>query len=345
MRSKKGARCFFLPGVCAVLLFSAACSPQNTARARTQFLLGTVCSISLYDSPSDDIFRKAFDRVHEIELMMSVTIEGSDISRVNAAAGLHPVEAADETLELVRSGLEFSRLSGGAFNIAVGPLVTLWGIGTERAAVPAQKDIAAALQNIDYNKVNVDEAARTVFLREAGMALDLGAIAKGYAADEAARVLREAGIRRGIIDFGGNILLLGTRPDETDWKVGIQSPGSPRGEFLGVLAAREAAVVSSGVYERFFTGEDGRHYHHILDTSTGRPVENGLAAVTVVTGSSRAADALSTTLFALGLSAGMELAEKTAGVEALFVTEDKKVYATSGMREIFRLTDEAYTLE
>jgi thiamine biosynthesis lipoprotein len=125
----------------------------------------------------------------------------------------------------------------------------------------------------------------------------------------------------------------------------VQNPGAARGEFIGIITAAGAAVVSSGVYERFFTGEDGQRYHHILDTVTGRPVRNGLAAVTVVTKSSRDADALSTTLFALGLPAGMELAEKTAGVEALFVSDDKKIYATSGMRDIFRLGDEAYTLE
>ncbi|MDR1932613.1 MAG: FAD:protein FMN transferase [Spirochaetales bacterium] len=335
----------FLLGACAILLFSASCSPRHGALTRTQFLLGTVCSLTLYDTVRDDVFREAFDRVTGIERMMSLTIADSDISRVNAAAGTHPAAVSGETLELVRSALEFSRLSGGAFNAAVGPLAALWGIGTDHAAVPAREDIAAALLRTDYTKVSLDTAAGTIFLQEQGMALDLGAIAKGYAADEAARVIREAGIKRGIIDFGGNILLIGARPDGKPWRVGVQSPGAPRGEFLGVLTASDAAVVSSGVYERFFTGEDGQPYHHILDTATGFPVRNGLASVTVVTGSSRTADALSTTLFALGLQAGMKLAEETEGVQALFVTDDKKVYATSGMLAIFRLTDGEYTMD
>jgi thiamine biosynthesis lipoprotein len=289
--------------------------------------------------------RKAFDRVREIENRMSVTIPESDIGRVNAAAGKSPVPVAEETLRLVERGLAFARLSGGAFNIAVGPLVTLWGIGSERAAVPGDGELAEALKRVDPSKTAADATRGTIFLEEPGMALDLGAIAKGYAADEAARILRQEGVTRAIIDFGGNILVLGSRGDGAPWRVGVQNPAEKRGQYFGIIAASDAAVVSSGVYERFFVAPDGQRYHHILDTRTGRPVRNGLVQVTVTAKSSTDADAFSTTLFVLGLGAGMELAEKTEGIEALFVTEDKKLYATRGMKEIFSLSDQSFAFE
>ena len=331
-----------LPLACILVLLS--CAPRREAPStREEFLLGTVCSLSLFGEAPPDIFPRVFGRIREIEQMMSVTIPESDIARVNAAAGKEAVPVARETFEVVEAGLAFSRASGGAFTIAVGPLVNLWGIGTERAAVPPQEAIDRALGHIDFTKVQTDAQNTTLFLRDKGMALDLGAIAKGYAADQAAEVLRRAGVGRAIIDLGGNILVLGTRPGGAPWRIGVQNPEKPRGQILGVIAASGGAtVVSSGAYERFFTAMDGQRYHHILDTATGRPVQNGLSQVTVMAKTSRDADALSTMLFALGLRAGLALAEKTPGAEALFVTEDKLLYATSRMREIFRLTDTGF---
>jgi thiamine biosynthesis lipoprotein len=324
-------------------LFFISCSPPREPRTHTEFLLGTVCSVTVYEAAPDGVFPRVFDRVREIEQRMSVNLPDSEISRINAAAGFFSVPVAKETRELVEAGLEFSRASGGAFNIAVGPLVELWGIGTPREAVPASEKIAGVLPLLDFTRIRVDKSSGALFLGEKGMALDLGAIAKGYAADEAARVLREAGITQAVIDFGGNILVMGSRPGGEPWRVGVQNPAGGRGQYLGIIAARDTAVVSSGVYERFFIGPDGERYHHILDTATGYPVQNGLVQVTVSAKSSRDADALSTTLFALGLSAGMRLAEETPEIQALFVTEDKKIHATKDMRDIFRLTDESFS--
>jgi thiamine biosynthesis lipoprotein len=322
-----------------------ACSPQPQSVTRMEFLIGTVCTLTLYDTPGEEVFRKVFDRVREIETRMSFTLPESDIGRVNAAAGKFPVSVTEETFALVEEGLEFSRLSGGAFNIAVGPLIALWGIGTERAALPQDADIATRMRICDFTRVVLNKTEKTIFLEEAGMALDLGAIAKGYAADEAARILREEGISRGIIDFGGNIFVLGQRSGAEGWRVGVQNPAENRGQYFGIITAGDLSVVSSGVYERFFIAPDGQRYHHILDTKTGHPVRNGLTQVTVASRSSTRADAFSTTLFVLGLEAGMELAEKTEGIEALFVTEDKKLYASRGMKEIFSLTDQSFAFE
>jgi thiamine biosynthesis lipoprotein len=175
------------------------------------------------------------------------------------------------------------------------------------------------------------------------MAIDLGAIAKGYAADEAAALAEKNGVRRAIIDLGGNILALGSRQKDSPWRIGIQDPGRERGSYLGILPVQNKSVVTSGVYERFFE-EGGRRYHHILSTQNGRPVENSLLAVTVMADRSIDADALSTTLFSLGWEKGRPLIEAVPGAEAVFVFADGIVRGTGGAMEIFTLTSDKYRM-
>ena len=333
-----------LAAVLGAVILTASCSRAPEPRTRMEFLLGTACSVTLHDRASPDLLDRVFRRVKEIEDRMSATVEDGDIGRVNAGAGKRAVRVEEDTFAVVEAGLEFSRMSGGAFNVAVGPLVSLWGIGTEGARLPEKGEIVAAAARTDYRKVRLHREARTIFLEEPGMALDLGAIAKGYAADEAARLLREDGVTSAVIDFGGNIVALGSHPAGRLWRVGVQNPDLSRGQYLGVLEARDLAVVSSGVYERFFTGPDGKRYHHILDSKTGYPVENGLTGVTVTARDSMVADALSTTFFALGLPAGLELADRIDGVEALFITGGRELHATRGLRESFKVTDPSFRM-
>jgi thiamine biosynthesis lipoprotein len=220
----------------------------------------------------------------------------------------------------------------------VGPLVKLWGIGSDSQRIPAEEEIAEALSLINWRDVVIDEGAGTVFLRHAGMRLDLGAIAKGYAADEAARIIAEAGLERGLIDLGGNILVYGVKEDGSPWRVGIQNPAGGRGAYFGIAEVTGKTLVTSGVYERFFES-GGRRYHHILSTRTGYPVDSGLLSVTVISDSSMDADALSTTLFALGYDEGRSLAESMENTEAIFVFTDLSVRGTSGAFEHFSVTD------
>ena len=291
----------------------------------------------MYGVKDTKILDSAFQRVREIENRMSVNIETSEVSEINRNAGIKPVPVSDETFRVISEGLRFSTLSKGAFDIAVGRLVSLWGIGTDHARLPNLAEIKEALSFIDYRKVELSEGNRTVFVKEKGIALDLGAIAKGWAADEAARVLRERGVKHAIIDFGGNILVIGSHPEGRPWRIGIQNPETTRGSYLAIVPGTDLSVVTSGTYERFFTGPDGVKYHHLLDTKTGYPIRNGLDSVTVIAKQSIQADGLSTTLFALGREEGLKLAESLSGVEAIFVTEDRKVYLTSGIRKTFEL--------
>jgi thiamine biosynthesis lipoprotein len=175
------------------------------------------------------------------------------------------------------------------------------------------------------------------------MMIDLGGIAKGYAADEAAKILRELGQEHALINFGGNVVAIGSRPDGTPWRIGIQHPERSRGDTLCIVAVTDATVVTSGKYERFFE-EEGTRYHHIIDTSTGYPVENGLSSVTIVTDSSMKADALSTAVFTLGLEAGLELVQGFDGVEAVIVTEESTIHVTEGIRDDITLLDNRFTV-
>ena len=177
------------------------------------------------------------------------------------------------------------------------------------------------------------------------MGLDVGGIAKGYAADEVARILTEHGVEHALLDFGGNVVVVGTKVDGSDWRIGIQNPDpdASRGAFIGVLPATDLAIVTSGPYERYFI-EDGVRYHHILDSTTGYPVWNGLQSVTIVNEASIRADALSTAVFSMGLVDGMSFVESHDGVEAIFIDEDDKVYVSSGLSSLFVLTDDNYRL-
>jgi thiamine biosynthesis lipoprotein len=335
-----------------MLLILQGCS--GSVPSQSEFVLGTVCAVSLYDRGSPKIYREIFGRLREIENLMSVNIEDSDLERINRASGIEAVEVHPDTMLVLKRAVHFAELSGGAFDPSVGPLVTLWGIGSGADRVPGEEEIAAVLPLINWRDIVIDEDAATVFLRQPGMRLDLGAIAKGYAADEAAGIVRAAGIRRALIDLGGNVLVYGTKRDGSPWRVGIQNPVEGRGAYFGIaevqgtppssgLRSGITTMVTSGVYERFFEF-GGQRYHHILSTRSGRPVDNGLLSVTVISGSSIDADALSTSLFALGYEKGSALAESLDAAEAIFVFADLSVRGTSGAFEYFNLTNGDFTV-
>lgn len=325
------------------LLLFGGCGGEEQKYVETRFLLGTTCNITIFGGDPDTAFEEVFGRIEEIESRMSVNIPDSEVSRINGTAGKRPVEVSEDTLYVIQRALRVSRLSGGAFDITVGPLVNLWGIGTEDSRVPENDEIDSLLPLVDYRKVVVDESARTVFLEEPGMRIDLGGVAKGYAADEAVRILKSLGVSRGIIDFGGNIELFGEKPGREPWRIGIQKPDADRGSYVGIVEVEEAAVVSSGSYERYFI-EGGSRYHHILNPSTGYPVRNSLESVSVVHPNSTEADALSTAAFSLGLEEGMALIESLENAEGIFLTRDEKVILTPGLSRAFEMTHTEYSL-
>nr|WP_245641366.1 FAD:protein FMN transferase [Thermovenabulum gondwanense] len=308
-------------------------------------MLDTLIQITAYGDNAESAINSAFDRIAEIHNKMNVNDEESEISSINKLAGRGFAKVSQDTFYVIQKGLYYSSLSHGKFDITIGPLVKLWGIGTERARVPDKNVIESVLPLINYQDVIIDQEKKEVMLKREKMALDLGAIAKGYAADEVMRILKENGIKSAVADLGGNIYVLGTKPNGKSWRIGIQNPFKQRGITFATIEVKDKTIVTSGTYERFFV-ENGKKYHHILDTKNGYPVENGLVSVTIIGDTSIDCDALSTTTFALGLKEGMKLIENIKGYEAIFVTQDKKVYVTSGVNNYnFTITDEEFKLE
>jgi thiamine biosynthesis lipoprotein len=333
------------------LLIAGGCVRGRTIApvSRSEFVLGTVCTVTLYEKRADAAFRAVFARLRELEDMFSANRPGTDLDRINQNAGIAAAAVPAELIDLLEKARYYAELSGGAFDPSIGPLVKRWGIGSEDARVPEQAEIDAVLPLINWRDIVIDREARTVFLNKPGMALDLGAIAKGYAADEAVRLIEEAGLSRAIVDLGGNIFAYGVKeagrngaPD-TPWRVGVQNPLEERGAYIGVIEALNKTVVTSGMYERFLeTG--GRRYHHILSPDTGYPSDKGLLSVTITADCSADADALSTAAFTLGYEAGNALVNTVPGAAAMFVFEDMSVRITPGLAGVFTLSDQGYRI-
>lgn len=324
----------------------AGCARGGTARParQTKELFQSVCTISLYDHIADSVFDAVWARLAEIDGRMSMWKGDSELSRLNAAAGKGPVPASEDLLETVRRGLELARLSGGRYDPTVGPLVKLWAIGTPEERVPERDEIATALGLLDWRGVVVDLAAGTVALPRSGMALDFGSQAKGYGAKAAGEVLEAAGVESALVDVGGCILAYGANPSGTPWRIGVQDPSGTRGSAtVGYLLARDRIASTSGIYERRFVS-GGHSYHHIMDTSTGFPVENGVVSVTVLSDRHENADGPTLAFLALGAEEGIATAERM-GLPAVFILEGKRIRLSSEAKGLFALTDPDYTLE
>lgn len=310
-----------------LLMLIGEAATANSAKPLTRqgFMLDTTISISLYDKKSEDILDGAFELCQEYEQLFSRTIMGSDVYRINSSNG-SPVVVSDATVELIKSALSYSELSDGAFDPTIEPLVTLWGITSNNPHVPSSIDISSALALVDWTKVRIDGSTVTL---GAGMGIDLGGIAKGYIADKLAKYLSSSGVTSALINLGGNVLTLGAKPSGSSFTIGVQKPFGESGEVLGACRVTNMSVVTSGIYERYFI-ENGTLYHHILDTSTGYPVDNGIYSVTIISPSSINCDALSTICFALGIESGLELIESLDNTEAIYCMSDGELVFSSG---------------
>ncbi len=304
--------------------------------SKSDFYLDTLVDIKIYEpnEKSEAIIDKAMGRIQELEKLLSVHIKNSDLSNIKENAGLKPVKVSDETLFVLKKSMKYAKLSNGIFDITTGPLIDLWAIDPPYGHVPTEEELKVTLPKIDYRKIIIDEQNKTVMLKDKGMIVNLGAIAKGYIADEVKTVLLDHGVKHAIINLGGNVLLVNDKSNNVDFKIGIQDPSSDRGAYLGVVNGKDISIVSSGNYERYFK-VDGKKYHHILDPFTGFPAENEIQQVTIISKKSIDGDGLSTTTFLLGLEGAINLIESLKDVEAIFITKDNKIYLTSGVGEKF----------
>lgn len=343
---KKGLKQTYLLLLCIIVLFTPGCRFGKKAEpiTKSQYLLGTYCEITVFDKVDDSIIDKAYARVAEIEKKMTINnAEDSEIIELNDAAGKQAVEVSPDTFDVLEHGLYYSQLSNGRFDITIGPVVKLWNINTEKAAVPEQHELQNALKLVDYKKLILDKTNYTAKLEMPGMKVDLGGVAKGYAADEAAAVLVQNGVKHAIVNLGGNVLTVGSKLDGSDWRVGIQDPFALRGSYVGVVKIKNKAAVTSGVYERFFE-KDGKIYHHIMDTATGFPADNELSSVTIIAPKASGGDGMSSATFLQGLQKGLEFIEKQEDREAIFITKDKKIYLTPGLKGNFELINEEFKM-
>ena len=283
--------------------------------------------ITLTGYCDEELLREAIDLCGEYEKLLSRTLQGSDTWNINHANG-EAVTVSDDTVRVLELALEVCESSGGALDITIAPAMDLWDFKSGEALIPADEDIAAAMDRVDYTKVMLD--GNTVRVPE-GMQIDLGAVAKGYIADRVARFLSDKGVESAALNFGGNVIAMGSKPDGSGWNIGIQDPAAPTGDSAAVLSVKDVSVVTSGVYQRGFD-LDGVRYHHILDSETGYPVQNGEVSVTIISGESALGDALSTACFAMG-SDGLSFAE-SMGAEAVMIYSDGTMECTDGAEEL-----------
>ncbi len=347
MIKNRKTKSFFILGLSLIMSLGLISCGNKKADfqpiSKSDILLDTPCKVTIYDDVPETVLDKAFDVLKEVDSRMNASSETSEISEVNRSSGKGYVKVSDDTFYVIQKGKSYGELTKGVFDISIGPLVKLWGINTDHARVPAKLEIDGKRPLVNYENVLLKEDTKEVMLKNPGMELDLGGIAKGYAADAVAEVLRANGVEHAIIDLGGNILTLGSKVNGDDWKIGIQNPNTERGQYLATIEVVNKTIVTSGIYERYYTAPDGKRYHHILDTSTGYPVDNNLASVTIVTDKSIDGDALAKS-FCMGIDKGKDFV-KSQGAEAIFVTKDSKVYLTDGLKGNFKLNDKSFTLE
>lgn len=308
---------------------------------REEYALGTIVRLSVWskdEGQADAALANTAAAIARYESLFSANIASSDVSRANSAVG-RDARVSAETAELMSKAIEIANMTGGAFDPAIGAVVKLWGIGTDRARVPADTEIAAALKEVNYKKIKTEHRGEKYLLSSGnGQKIDLGGIAKGYIADRLAELLRSEGIKSAIVDLGGNLEVVGSQPKGRPWRLGIQDPLKPRGEYFAVADVTDSSVVTSGPYERYFE-KDGVRYHHIFDPSTGRPATSDLSSVTIIDRDSAMADALCTALFVMGRRRAEEFLRAHRELHSVLLTDDGKVYITGNLKEVLSLKD------
>lgn len=295
--------------------------------------MDTYITLTAYGNGAEKQLVNAQNEIERLEKLWSATDENSEIYAVNHSNG-KTISVSAETSDLVRFSLETARKTNGALEPSIYPVLTAWGFTTNQNRVPEQSEITELLKRTDFKKVSVNGNEITV---PPDMMINLGAVGKGYAADLTAELLRGGGVTSALLNLGGNVQTIGAKPDGNPWRLGIRDPFS--GGTLGILEAVDLAVVTSGNYERYFVGEDGKTYGHIIDPKSGYPVDNGLMSVTVIAKEGKLCDALSTSLYVMGFDKAADFWRENHDFDMLIVTEDGKVYVTEGIRDAFRIND------
>ena len=323
-----------IPVLLMLTILICGCSKQaqeSTSEpvSDTFFAMDTTMDFRIYGDKS--LLQDAQNVITDLEKKVSVTDSDSEIYKINEnGSGILSGEADT----LMKNALEMCRRTNGVLDISIYPIVKAWGFTTGSYQVPDEETIQTLLTKVDYTQIQYDEASGNVTISE-GMTIDLGSIAKGYAGELAARTLRVKGVTSALLNLGGNVQTIGSKPDGSAWIIGIKDPKNPDTAMMG-LSVTDQAVVTSGGYERYFE-QDGHTYWHIMNPATGHPAKSGLLSVTVVGDKGGICDALSTSLFVMGLDKAYDLWAESDDFEAVFVATDGTVYITDGLKDIFSL--------
>ena len=316
---------------------SGADTADSIAKKHTAdiFAMDTYMTLTAYGDGAEAALSAAKDEILRLESIFSVTLEGSEVSAINASAGT-PVSVSTDTAETVAAAHRYGELTGGALDVTLYPVLREWGFTTGDYHIPTYDTLEVLLKNVDYKSVQSDGVSVTI---GAGQQIDLGALAKGYTGDRMISVLRENGVNSAIVSLGGNVQALGRKPDGSEWTVAVTDPFSPERNMCTLKIADEA-VITSGDYERYFIGEDGKRYCHIMDPADGYPADNGLVSVTVIGSSGIMCDALSTALFVMGTDDAVgfyrTMQDKTdAPFDLILVTDDGRMLYTEGIADSF----------
>lgn len=346
MNKKKLPSTLIIAIIILFSIFMIITNKKEDKYSSTYYNLGTINEITLYNvikKDGDRILKKCESILKDIDNKMSNQITSSEISKINDKSGDSYVRVSDDTYYVIKESIKFSNMPNNTFDISIGPIIDLWSIGTENAKVPSKKEIKDNLTLVNYKNILLNDTDKSVKLANKNMKIDLGGIAKGYAADKIYEYLKEEKLESALINLGGNIYVLGNKKDNEPFSIGVQDPTKPRGNSIGNIKVSNKSVVTSGIYERYLE-EDNKIYHHMLNPYTGYPFDNNLSSVTIVSDKSIICDALSTTTFGLGVENGLKLVESLDDVDAIFITKDKKIYLSDDLKNKFNLTDTNFSI-
>ena len=324
---------YFISAMLSALLFLTGCSAESSPEPvqGTFFAMDTMMDFTIYGESG--LIDQSESLIASLESLVSVTDTGSELYAINQTGSGTLTGKASSLME---QALEICRRTDGALDLSIYPIVRAWGFTTGSYQVPDEAEIQALLPLVDYRKIQYDATDGDVTL-PVGMKIDLGSVAKGYAGQLVAQMLREHGVQSALLNLGGNVQTVGAKPDASPWQIGIKDPQGE--DAMMVLSVEDQAVVTSGGYERYFE-QDGQTYWHIMDPSTGHPADSGLISVTIVGDEGVVCDGLSTALFVMGLEKAADLWAQSGDFEAVFVTASGEVYITEGLRDRFALTEQ-----
>src|SRR3989339_1154017 len=300
------------------VLFLSGCREQTFQK--TKFLINSPCEITIIDANSykaKKALKESFNEIEKVDKLCGYGLD-SKVSEINLNAGKQPITVNNELFKIIEESIRIGDLTEGAFDITVGPLVSLWGFDTDKPSLPLKNKIISVLPLVNYKNIKLDKEKLTVYLAKPGMKIDLGGIAQGYAVKMASKKLKEYGIKKALINISGDIMVIGEALENNPWKIGVQHPRK-QNELLTILEYKDKSIVTSGDYEKYFFS-NGVRYHHIFVPQTGYPAK-GTISTTIITDDPMLADALSTAIFVLGAKKGMAIVNKIRNTEAIIISE------------------------